>query len=95
MPTFKLAHIHEQGNDLIIIPVEGIFGSMAAAQQDREMSIFQAHATAADLKGAVVVVWDAGGGRMGFRGPTNWRPFLESINLQFVYMNINRDLSWT
>jgi hypothetical protein len=95
MPTYKLAHIHEQGQDLIIIPVDRIFGSKTVAQQNREMQIFQAHATAAGLRGLVVLVWDVGGGRMDFRAPTRWHPFLESITPEYVAMKINRDLSWT
>ena len=94
MPTYKIAHIHEQGNDMIVIPVDSSFGNKMSSDQNAQMVEFQARAHAAGLKGHVVIVWDAGSGRMGFLAPTKWQPFFASINLQIVMATLNKTLSW-
>jgi hypothetical protein len=93
MPTFKIAHIKEQGVDLIIVPLESSFGNLTSQDQHEQIAILQAHARAAKLAGTVVPVWDSGG-RMAFIAPTQWHPFFQSINLQRVAMSINRELYW-
>jgi hypothetical protein len=93
METYEVAHIHEQGQDMIIIPVQSSFGQRPTATQNEIVSSLQLCASAAGLKGTVVPVWDAGGGRMGFLAPTPWHPFFRSIDLQFVARNINRKLT--
>ena len=93
MTTYDVAHIKEQGIDLIIIVVDSSFGLKTPDEQQGITMALQECATAADLAGTVVPVWDAGAGQMGFFAPTNWRPFLSSIDLAFVAANINRELT--
>jgi hypothetical protein len=94
MPRFKVAHIREQGTDLIIVPVESAFGARASSTQQQTIDELQSRAAAAGLAGTVVPVWDAGRGRMGFIAPSAWHPFFRSVNLRFVLQNINRELYW-
>ena len=94
MPTYKAAHIHEQGQDMIIFPLEASYAQMTPSEQDQELNALRSRANAAGLRGAAVAVWDAGAGRMGFRGPTQWQVFLSSINLRFVMANLNQVISW-
>jgi hypothetical protein len=94
MPTYKVAHIHEQGQDMIIFPLGSQFGRMTSSDQDAELNTLGFRANAAGLKGAAVAVWDNGGGRMGFFGPQQWHQFLRSINLRFVLANVNKEISW-
>jgi hypothetical protein len=93
MPRYDVAHIHEQGNDLIIIPLEPSFGMQTQATQFQTVNELQLRASGAGLKGKVVPVWSSGGG-MAFLAPANWHAFFSSINLQFVAANINRYISW-
>jgi hypothetical protein len=93
MPRYDLAHIHQQGVDLIIIPLNSSFGSRSQTEQQEVVGELQLHANAAGLKGTVVPVWDSLG-RMAFIAPQDWHPFFKSINLQFVRANINRYISW-
>ncbi len=93
METFEVAHILEQGIDLIVIPLKSSFGQRPKATQDEIIESLQLCASEAGLKGTVVPVWDSGGGRMAFIAPANWHPYFRSINLQFVANNINRKLS--
>lgn len=93
MPRYKIAHIHEQGVDLIIIPLDASFGAMTISEQHEEMDEFQFRARSAGLAGTVVPVWREKG-RMMFIAPTNWHLFLSSLSPEFVQMNLNRELFW-
>lgn len=93
MTTFQIAHIREQGIDLIIVPLDSSFRYKTESEQTAVHSALQTCATAAGLKGTVVPVWDVGGGRMGFLAPRNWHSFFTSINLGIVTANINRELT--
>lgn len=93
MVTYDVAHITEQGVDLIVIIVDPSFGLKTLREQQEITAALQICATAAGLAGTVVPVWDAGGGRMGFFAPPSWNPFFSSIDLAFVAVNVNRGLT--
>ena len=94
MPTFEVAHIKEQGVDLIIIPLDDNFRFKTPQQQHGVVSELQARATSAGLAGTVVPVWDSGGGRLAFLAPRPWHPFFRSLNWSTVAASINRKLYW-
>ena len=94
MPSYKVAHIHEQGQDMIIFPLESRFGHQTQSDQETELSALEFRANSAGLKGSAVAVWDGGGGRMAFLGPRPWHAFLTSINLHWVLANLNKEVSW-
>jgi len=94
MPSYKIAHVKEQGIDLIIIPLESRFGNQSSADQNQECAAFQMRANSAGLAGTVVLVWPAGGGRMGFIAPPKWHRFFQSIDLARVMASLNKTLSW-
>jgi hypothetical protein len=93
MPTFEVAHFHEQGQDMIVIPVNHSFGSKPQADMNAVKASLQVCASAAGLRGTVVLVWDAGGGRMGFLAPSHWQPFFRGLSLAQVRQNVNRRLT--
>lgn len=94
MPHFKVAHVREQGVDVVIVPLESSFGHKTTTDQNAIRSELQLRSESAGLAGGVVPVWDAGSGRMGFLAPPNQHSFFSSINLPWVARNINRELSW-
>jgi hypothetical protein len=94
MPRFRVAHIREQGIDLIIIPLESSFGYKSKDEQDSAINELQIRSNSAGLRGTIVPVWDSGGGRMAFIAPQNWHSFFKSINLAWVAGNLNRAISW-
>lgn len=94
MPRFDVAHIREQGVDLVIIPLDRSFGHKSENDKESVVSELQARASSAGLAGTVVPVWDNGGGRMAFIAPRNWHPYFKSLSLQFIAANINRELYW-
>lgn len=94
MPRYKVAHIREQGQDMIIFPLEPRFGHLSDSEQGQELGLLELGANRAGLRGSAVAVWDAGGGRMGFRGPRPWHPFLQVLSLMSVMANLNQEISW-
>lgn len=91
--TFDVAHVKEQGVDLIIVFVASSFGHKTNHEQNEVCASLQACATAAGLAGTVVPVWDTGGGRMGFLAPQNFHPFFRSVSLADVAVSINKKLT--
>ena len=94
MPSLKVAHIREQGVDLVIVPLDPGFGRQSQAAQDDTIGGVQNRVRASGLAGTVVPVWDDGGGRMAFRAPRPWHPFFSGLSLHSVWSNVNREVSW-
>jgi hypothetical protein len=94
VPSFKVAYIQVQGQDLIIFPVEAGFGRLAGLDQDRELAFLGSRASSAGLHGTAVAVWETGQGKVTFRAPVACYGFLAGINLKFVMANVNREISW-
>lgn len=94
MPSYNIAHIHEQGADIIIIPLDSSFGNKSSIEQNKIQKELQLRATSAGLAGIVVPVWDDAFGHLFFLAPQNWKGFFDSINMDFIRASINRTLSW-
>ncbi len=94
MPRFKVAHIREQGQDMVIVPLDSGFGRKMNSEQNAIAAELQLRSRSAGLGGQVVPVWDNGSGRMGFLAPHNWHSFFASLNLRWVFANINREIYW-
>ena len=94
MPTLKVAHLRQQGVDLVIAPLDSDFGRKTHQDQQEIVTEIQMRSSSAGLAGTVVPVWDNGGGRMAFIAPNNWHPFFSSLNLRAVWANVNREISW-
>lgn len=94
MPHLRVAHLRQQGQDMIIVPLDSEFGRRTSQERDGVISEIRLRSAAAGLAGEVVTVWDAGAGRMGFIAPPPWHPFFRSIGLGFVHANLNRELVW-
>lgn len=91
MTTYKIAHIHEQGQDLIIIPLNDQFEHTTDEEKAGLELHLQRCATSAGLRGHVVLVWPVGAG-MKFLAPPAWHPFVRSLTLHAVHELINREL---
>ena len=93
MPTFQVAHLRRDGQDVIIVPVDRSFGKRSPAEQARIQEAFQRSAASVDIPGVVVPVWEDASGRMAFRAPPPWHEFLKSIDMVYVATALNRSLS--
>jgi len=93
MPTFQVAHLQRDGQDIIIVPVDRTFGKRSPAEQARIQEAFQRSAVSVEMAGVVVPVWEDATGRMAFRAPPPWHDFLKSIDMVYVATALNRTLS--
>ena len=93
MPTFQVAHLRHGDQDLIIVPVDRLFGKRSPTEQARIQEAFQRSAHSANMPGAVVLVWEEASGKMAFRAAPTWYNFLKSIDMVYVATALNRSLS--
>ena len=93
MPTFQVAHLRQDGQDVIIVPVDRAFAARSSAEQTRIQEAFQRSATAAKIPGVVVPVWEDATGHMAFRAPQTWQAFLKTIDMVYVATALNKTLS--
>lgn len=88
----QVAHIREQGVDLIIVPLDHSFGQKPQSEQAQAIQALRTSATNSRMQGEVVPVWDSGGGAMAFIAPKGYHSYFRSISLQFVFEKLNREL---
>jgi hypothetical protein len=93
MPTFQVAHLRRDGQDVIIVPVDRSFGKRSPAEQARIQEAFQRSAATVDMPGVVVPVWEDASGRMAFRAPPPWHDFFKTIDMVYVATALNQTLS--
>ena len=93
MPTLKLAHVRQQGQDMILFPLAASFGQKTVADQRAALCEFERRAHAAGLRGHAAAVWDDGH-RVRTLGPSHWRGFLSTIGVDWVLANVNRQINW-
>lgn len=94
MPRIPVAHIREQGVDLIIVPLNDSFGRKTHSAQRGILNELQMRANSAGLAGTVVPFWPIGRNDCEFIAPKNWHPFLSGLSLPFIHGNLNRELYW-
>ncbi|APR51913.1 hypothetical protein CA223_07275 [Sphingomonas koreensis] len=93
MPSFDVAHIREQGQDMLLFPLDHSFEHKTSTEQNALVNELQLRANRAGLAGKAVGVWQCGR-QTRFLGPVPWHGFLQSIDMRFVLSNVNRELSW-
>jgi len=92
MAELDIAHINEQGEDLILIPLNNSFGYKTKIEQEQTILSLQNFAIQAGLKGKVIPVWVDSVNRMHFVAPEFYHAFMFSINYNFVLRNLNKKL---
>ena len=92
MSKFKIAHIKEQGQQMIIIPLDNNFHHKTSSQQSDTQTALQSCASNAGLAGTVVLVWQ-NGGRMHFIAPKPWHPFFRTLSWNSVISSLNKELT--
>jgi len=92
MAIFDIAHINEQGEDLILVPLKSEFGYKSELEKQKTVEALQDYANKQGLKGFVIPVWMDVVGRMNFVAPEFYHPYLLSINYNYVMQNLNKKL---
>jgi len=92
MASWKIAHLHQQGQDMIIVPLESAFGNKPGGMQSEFIEALQICAADAGLAGIVVPVWKAGS-QFKFIAPQPWHPFFRSLHWNQIIANLNKTLT--
>ena len=92
MAQYKIAHLREQGQDMIIIPLDNSFEHKTQHDQDAIIESLQACAMSAGLAGRVVVVWRVGS-RHKFIAPPQWQSFFKTLPWNTIIANLNKTLT--
>lgn len=90
---YSIAHIREQGVDLIIIPLAPSFDHRTVQQQKEEIANFQLRAKGANLAGTVVPIWRSGN-ITKFIAPHGFHPFFKGISFEWAVAQCNKKLIW-
>lgn len=93
MPCFKVAHIFEQGQDMIIFPLDSAIHNKPDSEKEDILSELQMRARAAGLAGRAVIMWQHGR-HSHFMGPRAWQPFLRGLSIHQVHASLNREIRW-
>ena len=94
MPSYDVAHVQEQGQDMLIFPLDSSFERKTTAVQNEELGVLETRARSAGLRGSAVAVWLDGSGRMRFLSPQPWHAFLQKLSHQTILQNVNKTISW-
>ncbi|WP_095083712.1 hypothetical protein [Pseudomonas sp. Irchel s3h17] len=93
MAKYKIAHIKEQGQQMIIAPLDSAFNNRTQQAKNDFMEAFQIAATSAGLAGRVALIWKSGS-MVHFMAPQPWHPFFRSQGIyQTIMANINKELT--
>ncbi len=87
----KVAHIQGNGADFVIVPFDRAFGKLSFEAQQQAVEAVRDSASRS-LRGDVIAVWPEAGGTMGFLAPPRHHPFFQTMTLDFVAANLNREL---
>ena len=93
MEQFQVAHINVQGVNLIIVFVSPDIGRRPPLEQQQVVNALQACASSAGLAGNVVPVWRDTSGRLAFIAPPNQHAFFKSVTFEYLYANVNKQLT--
>lgn len=93
MQKFKVAHLREQGQDMIIVFVDAKVGTWTDEKRQQLSAQLQICAESAGLAGLVVLIWQTSLGRTEFSAPKPWHSFFKSAAYQMLAANINKELT--
>lgn len=93
MAKYKIAHISEQGQQMIIVPLDSTFHNRTQQAKSEFMEAFQIAATSAGLAGSVALIWKSGS-MVNFMAPKPWHPFFRGQGIyQRIMASTNKELT--
>ncbi|MEP3050775.1 MAG: hypothetical protein ABJP48_13515 [Erythrobacter sp.] len=93
MPKIKVAHIIEQGQNMILFPLDRTFHQKTSTEQHTALAELEDRAHEAGLAGRAAVFWEVQG-RTHYLGPRQWTNFLRSISIRQVLASVNKSITW-
>jgi len=95
MSTYRVAHLHHQGHNVALIELEHSFHYRSEQEKQTALGYLQQAVKAAGMAGEAALVWEGPGGRLHYYAFTKWQRYCESIDLNFVRRNVNKELRCT
>lgn len=92
MNTYRVAHLNHQGHNVILIELEQSFHYRTVQEKQLTLGYLQRAATSVGWAGEVALAWEGPDGRAQYFAFTQWLRFCESIDLNFVRRNVNKEL---
>jgi len=92
MTDYRVAHINQAGQHMIIIPLDSIFHYRTQQERSAFLSAIQKCVSSAGLAGTVVPVW-LHNDRMHFIAPQPWHSFFMSLQWDQVQASLNKKIS--
>lgn len=93
MTSFRVAHLHEQGNDMIIIPLGEEFGSKSPPEQEQTVGALRTAAKASGLRGVVIPIWPQED-KLRFLAPKIWHPYFKRMTWDWLRANLNTEITF-
>jgi hypothetical protein len=93
MPDFKIAHIRQQEQDMVIVPLTPEFEHKTPTEKRSAIDELQVRSQAAGLAGTVVPAW-LYQNRVHFIAPEPWHPFFQSLTWNQILASVNKELRW-
>lgn len=93
--SVKIAHIHQQGQDIIFIPVAQEFGQRSQEYRADAIKAISTAARNAGLSGTVVPVWplEEDEDKFSFIAPKQWHGFVRTLSWDWISKNLNREIA--
>ena len=90
MTTFEVAHINEQGVNVVVVFVDAAIAHKSSTEQNEIAATLQLCARSAGLAGNVAMVWPG-----GFWAPRNQHSFFGSAGGSYgaLAMRVNRNMT--
>lgn len=88
---YRVAYVRERGSNMVIV-VSGAFFNSTDQQKRGWFPQIEACAKSAGLVGQTLIVGSPNGGYY-YWGPTDYQPFLRSINMDWVNKRVNKELT--
>jgi hypothetical protein len=90
--TYQIAHIKEQNQDIIIVPMDPSIDYKTQQQKDTIQQTIQICATNAGLAGIVCLVWE-NKNRFNFMAPPQWHSYFRGLTMLSVTSKLNKTLT--
>ena len=92
MQTFDVAHINEQGQDIIFVLLARKVAQYTPDEKERIRLALTECARSAGLAGTIVLVCNDHNGDCQFWAEQRLRAFLQSITYELIVRNVNKRL---
>ncbi len=95
MNVYRVAHLNHQGHNVALIELTQSFHYSTAEEKQSALGYLQNAVSSAGMAGEVALTWQGPDGRLQFFAFEKWVRFCESIDLNFVRYNVNKELRCT